>query len=140
MENNIRPVRKLQFSDTFRLAALLKSAGINKQTILRLRKENKAAKDEIIKEYGDDEEGKKAALEELQNSAGIDIILMLIDTLPSAEQHIYALLSSFTDRKPEEIAKFGIQEAIELIMTIYDENKAELSDFFISLMNGRIRK
>lgn len=140
MENNIRPVRKLQFSDTFRLAALLKSAGINKQTIIRLRKENKAAKDEIIKEYGDDEEGKKAALEELQNSAGIDIILMLIDMLPSAEHHIYALLSDFTNLPPAEIAKFGIQEAIELIMTIYDENKAELSDFFMSLISGRIRK
>lgn len=125
----MKTTRKLNFSDTFRIARIINSAGITAKDITELLSSRDSAKAEIAKIK--DKKEREEKLEELQNAAGLEMISYIVEKAPSAETAINKFLGSMAGCKDTEIAEAAVPEIIELIKDIIVQNK-DIKDFFIS--------
>lgn len=116
----MKATRKLNFSDTFRLARIIKAAGITAAELADLL----SARDKLQAEAKKD----PAAA---QTEMGLALVSYIVDKAPDAEKQINGFLASLASVKPEEIEKAAVPEIIELIKDIFKQN-ADIKDFFIS--------
>ena len=146
----MKAARKLNFNDTFRIAKILNLTGVKLQDIETIDTKGKnmakkagfeaARKRLCLAEDAPDREGKIKEIEEtltmeLDTISGqtasemIDYIFTHVTT-DKAEKDIYKFLAVIADVKPEEIEKASITDIAELVLSIYEENKEELKNFF----------
>lgn len=124
----MRSARKLNFSDTFRLARIINSAGITAKEINEMLSASSKAKNEVAGIKDKAEREKK--LSEYQENAGMEMIGYIIERAPQAETAINKFLASVANVKETEIANAPVTEIIELVGDIIKENK-DIKDFFI---------
>ncbi|MFL0251410.1 hypothetical protein ACJDT4_13385 [Clostridium neuense] len=94
-------MRNLNLEDTFTITKMLKK--------MNIRKEIK----ECIKD------AKKTPGENNAESLGIDIALLVVENISSAEKEIYTLFSSLTEKKVEEVKKMGITEVVDTVKELF---------------------
>ena len=123
----MRSARKLNFSDTFRLARIINSAGITAKEINEMINASSKAKNEVAGIKDKAEREKK--LSEYQENAGMEMIGYIIERAPQAETTINKFLASVANVKETEIANAPVTEIIELVGDIIKENK-DIKDFF----------
>lgn len=116
----MKTTRKLNFSDTFRLARIIKAAGITAGELSDLL----SAREKL------QAEAKKDAAA-AQTEMGLALVQYIIDKAPGAETQIDGFLANLAGVKPEEIEKAAVPEIIELVKDIFEQN-ADIKDFFIS--------
>lgn len=120
----MKTARKLNFSDTFRIARIIKAAKITVQDIVKLTETAKLPKDASPEE-----------IEDAQNSKGMEIIGYIIERAPEAEDQIYGFLGSISGADPKDIAKADVTEIIELIADIFASNK-DIGSFFTAALRS----
>ena len=146
----MKAARKLIFSDTFRLAKILNVTGAKLQEIESIDTNGKKAakkagleaarkrlnlsedtpdKDEKIKEI---EETLTMELDTISGQTASELADYIFSHISNdkVERDVYRFLAALAEIKPEEIEKASITDIAELIMSIYEENKEELTDFF----------
>ena len=116
----MRSTRKLNFSDTFRLARIIKAAGITAAELADLL----SARDKLQAEAKKD----PAAA---QTEMGLALVSYIVDKAPEAEKQINSFLANIAGVKPEVIEKAAVPDIIELIKNIFEQN-TDIKDFFIS--------
>lgn len=120
----MKTTRKLNFSDTFRLARIIKAANVTMQDISKLLTAEKLP-----------EGAKPEEIEAAQTAKGMEMISYIIDRAPGAEKQLYEFLAVMAGEKPENIAKADVTEVFELISDIITTNK-DIKDFFIAGMRS----
>lgn len=94
-------MRKINFEDAFTITKMVKK--------MNIRKEIK----ECIKG------AKNSPGESNAESLGIDIALLFVENISSAEKEIYSLFSSLTEKKVEEVKKMGITEVVDTVKELF---------------------
>lgn len=123
----MKATRKLNFSDTFRLARIIKAAGITAAELADLLSTRDKLQAEAKKDPSEAKKDPAAA----QTEMGLALVSYIVDKVPDAEKQINGFLASLAGVKPEEIEKAAVPEIIELIKDIFEQN-ADIKDFFIS--------
>ncbi len=106
-------MRKLNLSDAFKVARIIKEAGV---------------KDELAKLAGKFKNIKDADVDEV----GFEVILTLISAASSekVETQIYELIGSIKKMKPEDVKQLDFAELKEFVKAVVKEN--DLTSFFNS--------
>lgn len=123
-EKDMKTARKLNFSDTFRIARIIKAAKITVQDIVKLTETANLKKDATHEE-----------IEAAQNAKGMEMIGYIIDKAPEAEEQIYSFLGSISGVEPKNMAKADVTEIIELVADIFASNK-DIKSFFTSALRS----
>jgi hypothetical protein len=120
-EEKLYTFRRLETSDLFLMLKLLKKIG------LKDLKENENMKNFIFMFMGGTVKGKIDV-----NQLGVDMFLevacLLCDSIPKAEDEIYNLLASTSNRSVKEIKKQDMAVTFEMIVDFV--KKEEFMDFF----------
>lgn len=127
----MKTTRKLNFSDTFRMARIINSAGITMPEIVELIDKYNGTSLGDIKDKA--EKAKK--VEELQTEAGMEMFGLIIDRVPNAETAINKFLGGLAGKKEAEIAEAPVTEIIELIKDIFATNE-DIKGFFTSSLRS----
>ena len=122
----MKATRKLNFSDTFRFARIIKAAGITAGELAELIKEIGEAKKNVAPAQTDNNDIAAA-----QTEAGLAMVEYIINKAPEAENQIYSFLASISGKTIGDIVVAEIPEIMELIKDIFEQN-ADIKDFFIS--------
>ena len=132
----MKATRKLNFSDTFRFARIIKAAGITAGELAELIKEIGEAKKNVAPAQTDNNDIAAAQTDNndiaaAQTEAGLAMVEYIINKAPEAENQIYSFLASISGKTIGDIVVAEIPEIMELIKDIFEQN-ADIKDFFIS--------
>ncbi|MCD2345819.1 hypothetical protein [Clostridium guangxiense] len=98
-------MKELSFEDVFTISKIIKK--------MNIRKEIKGCINDIKPALSGDEN--KEDHEELVESLGIDMALLFVENIPSAEKEVYSLFSNLTEKKTEEVKKMKATEIFEMV-------------------------
>lgn len=116
-------LRELKSKDVFPMFKIIGKIGINE---FKTCFDNDVVKDMIAKTQG--EEGKDLDLGAVGYSVVLDIVNVVVEHIPDAEQEIYAFLSSLSGLKKQEVADLPISVFFNMLIDIFQ--KEEFKDFF----------
>lgn len=102
-------MRDFNFEDTFTIAKIIKKMNIRKE-IKECIKNAKSSKDES---------------QDSAESLGVDIALIVIENIPSAEKEVYSLFSSMTGKKVEDVKKMKATEVFGLVKDLFTNEEAK---------------
>jgi hypothetical protein len=112
----------LKAKHLFPFLKLIKAMGA-KDLLQRLARLWKEAKE---KAGGTDTEAAQVVMEEI----GLDVVAMLLEKVPDAENEFFGFLSVYTGKKREELDELSFEELVEILKGIVQE--ANFSSFFQS--------
>jgi len=135
-------MRKLLAKDAFKLIKIIKKLDL--KTALKEMYSSKKVKD---KDSNEDETNRQLGLEkemysskkvkdkdsnedETNRQLGLDIAFVIIENMDAAENEIFELLASVSDKTVNEIRELELSELIAMIRDIFVEN--DLASFFKS--------
>ena len=109
-------MRKLLAKDAFKLIKIIKKLDL--KTALKEMYSSKKVKDKDSNE------------DETNRQLGLDIAFVIIENMDAAENEIFELLASVSDKTVNEIRELELSELIAMIRDIFVEN--DLASFFKS--------
>lgn len=111
----MKTIRKLAFSDVFRVARIISKTDTKNDIINLMQKGNKKDAD--------------------SEKIGMEFFGLLLDKLPLAENEIYDFFAVITGKNKKDIAESELSEILELFNDIVATNK-DLKSFFISALRS----
>lgn len=103
-------MRDLSFEDMFTISKIIKKMNI---------------KNEIKVLIMDAKKDKKADGENAAQSLGIDVALIFVENIGSAEREVYQLFASLIEKKVEEVKKMKATEVFEIVKGLFENEDAK---------------
>lgn len=126
-------MRKLNFKDIFRLAAIIKKAKIRAE-LSALIASISAEKTVKTDKNGENAEKTDKNAENLTEKVGISFILMIIEAAPEVEEEIFELVASINGTDVEQAQNMTLEEIGAFWRKLSAEN--DLQSFFSSAVSS----
>ena len=110
-------MRKINTSDVFKLARIIKKAEMRDKIAKSIKEAN-------------EKKNNDATSQQIEEDVGIEVVLTCIEACANdgMEKSIYELLSGIAENSPEDIEKMTLEALIELVQKIVTENN--VANFF----------
>lgn len=122
-------MRKIETHDVFKMARIIKTAGIRKEISDAIRETQSriAKKRRMMKEMESNEEGSTNPVneeEDLQESIGAEIFFVIAEACSSEklEEMLYDFMGGIAEKSKEEIAHMPLDDLVELFKVMAKEN------------------
>lgn len=116
-------MKDLRFEDVFTISKIIKKMNIREEI-------KKCIKDTKLPNSDDEN---KEDHEDFAESLGIDVALLFIENIPSAEKEVYSLFSNLTEKKIEDVKKMKATEVFEIVKSWFTNE--DMKQVFSTALN-----